>query len=479
MDRFRSNISIFQSTSLSVFDARIIICSFLAFCAVGLYQRLRSYASSSLPYPPGPKGIPILGNALQVPLKTPWIKFTEWAAVYGDMFYLRILGRDVIVLNSSKVAYDLLHKRSAIYSDRPGMALTRDFGGWDFSIVIDPYGDHFHIKRKFMNQSLNPSATRRIYPMMADNAKLFMQGLLREPTQFQTLNRMYAGANILMLTYGHQETDHELVGWLPHFVWGSRFSDLMKRMKAATYQASAVPYNAIKQKFLNGTSLPCMATTLLEDNTKPNGIVEHEFAILGSLASTYIAGADTTVATLDTFAIAMIYYPEVQREAQRLIDELLHGERLPTFDDREDLPYVEAIFQEVLRWKPIVPGGVPHRSTEDDVYQGMFIPKGTMVIFNVSAMMTNSRDFPNPSEFNPGRFLYTLRADIAKPEDIAFGFGRRICPGRHFADAWVWLAMINMLALFEISPEIGLDGKPILPDLEYEEGLVRCENLDI
>lgn len=96
---------------------------------------------------PGPKGIPILGNALQIPQKGPWIKFTEWAAQYGmsiamtsrgkltvrshidslgDIYYLNIMGRKVLVLNGARVAHDLLHKRGTNNADRPGMALARD-----------------------------------------------------------------------------------------------------------------------------------------------------------------------------------------------------------------------------------------------------------------------------------------------------------------------------------------------------------------
>ncbi|KZT33848.1 cytochrome P450 [Sistotremastrum suecicum HHB10207 ss-3] len=460
-----------------------------------------------LPLPPGPKGFPILGNALQLPVKAPWLQFRKWAAIHGDVYYLRMLGQHVIVLNSFEAGYDLLHKRGAIYSDRPGMSLVRDHGGWKFSVVTDPYGEDFHLKRRFINQSLNPSATKKQLGLLLENIRLFVRSAHEDPSKIQAYTRMYTGANAMMMTYGHQVKSEDdewvknaddaastleasgtigahsidmwpVLGKLPFFIWGQQFVEEMERMSKATYLATTVPYNIVKQQFFDGTALPSMATSLIEENLTSDNSVANEECINGSLAITYIAGADTTVASIETFIIAMIVHPEIQREAQGAIDDLLQGERLPTFDDRESLPYVEAILKEVVRWRPVVPGGIPHRSIEDDEYKGKFIPKGSMMIFNTIAMMYNTTDFPDPENFFPRRFLnfdgtsYTLRTDIRNPEEIGFGFGRRICPGRHFALSWLWVTIATFLAVFEISAELDADGNTVLPDLEYDAGFI-------
>jgi len=72
----------------------------------------------------------------------------------------------------------------------------------------------------------------------------------------------------------------------------------------------------------------------------------------------------------------MTLHPEVQRKAQAEIDTVVGTSRLPTFEDRTSLPYVEAIYREVLRWSPPLPMGAPHSLTEDDYFNGYFIPKG-------------------------------------------------------------------------------------------------------
>jgi cytochrome P450 len=72
----------------------------------------------------------------------------------------------------------------------------------------------------------------------------------------------------------------------------------------------------------------------------------------------------------------MAMHPEFQTKAQEEIDSVIGTHRLPEFEDRPLLPYVEAVYREVMRWKPVLPLGLPHATTEDDVYDGYFIPKG-------------------------------------------------------------------------------------------------------
>ncbi|KAF8997615.1 cytochrome P450 [Cyathus striatus] len=131
-----------------------------------------------------------------------------------------------------------------------------------------------------------------------------------------------------------------------------------------------------------------------------------------------------------------------QQKAQKEIDEVIGG-RLPEYEDRESLPYVEAIYREVMRWHPVAPLGIPRSTTEDDVYNGYYIPKGT-------AMTHDESIYPDPNEFRPERFFKEdgeLNNDIS---DLPFGFGRRICPGRHMASATVWLTIATVLSVFNI-----------------------------
>ncbi|KAF8717348.1 Cytochrome p-450, partial [Rhizoctonia solani] len=89
-------------------------------------------------------------------------------------------------------------------------------------------------------------------------------------------------------------------------------------------------------------------------------------------------GASTM--TLVWFVLAMVLHPEVQAKVQQEIDTAVGSNRLPTFSDRPNLPYLERVLLEVLRWRPGIPLGAPHISNEEDEYRGYRIPKGDIVI---------------------------------------------------------------------------------------------------
>jgi len=164
----------------------------------------------------------------------------------------------------------------------------------------------------------------------------------------------------------------------------------------------------------------------------------------------------------------MVLYPEAQKRAQKEIDSVVGTGRLPDFDDESSLPFVSALVSEVLRWHPVAPIAVPHRLVVDDVYEGYFLPAGSVVIGNAWAVLHDESTYPEPSQFRPERFL---DPDV-KPPDAAFGFGRRICPGRFMARSSLWIAVASVLAAYDISPVVDVDGIPQIPKEEYTAAVI-------
>jgi len=121
-------------------------------------------------------------------------------------------------------------------------------------------------------------------------------------------------------------------------------------------------------------------------------------------------------------------------------------------------------------------GGTPHASTEDDEYEGHFIPKGTTILGNLWAIHHNRDYFKNSHDFIPERYLGSGLNDGSKPYPgrdghSAFGWGRRICPGKLLAENSLFITITRVLWAFKISKAIDGNGKEITPDVfAYTDG---------
>ncbi|KAF7349920.1 Cytochrome p450 [Mycena venus] len=134
------------------------------------------------------------------------------------------------------------------------------------------------------------------------------------------------------------------------------------------------------------------------------------------------------------------------------------------------------VLQETLRWHPPTELGVPHRLMEDDIYQGMFIPKGTTIFANIRAMSLDESIYSSPKCFFPERFL---PKPIGKGEPhfvSVYGFGRRVCCGQHLADQSLWIAIVSILATCTISSAHDENGTVIVPDDLMSDGVSSHPN---
>lgn len=177
----------------------------------------------------------------------------------------------------------------------------------------------------------------------------------------------------------------------------------------------------------------------------------------------------------------MTAFRDVQRRAQTELDTVVGRSRPPTFDDFDHLPFIRAILKEVLRWRPVDPVGLAHSTTEDDWYGGFFIPSGTIIIPNVWQMNRDPNVYGNDAaKFDPSRHLDeqgNLKATSVYAKDeghVSYGFGRRICVGRHVANNSLFINMAMVLWAMDISEGTGgnIDALPLGVDACVEDGIV-------
>ncbi|KAK0436560.1 cytochrome P450 [Armillaria borealis] len=470
-------------TSLATLDIAIVLAG-LAFV-----WRLFRRNNGNAPFPPGPKGLPVIGNLLDMPTEKEWLTFAKWGDKYGDMASVGILGRRLVVLNSAQMAISILDKKSSIYSDRPVVGMGGELIGWKNSLPLMPYGARFRNHRRLAHQLFGTNVTmNQFLPMLELETRRSLKRILTRPEELSEHIRKTAGAIILQISHGYtiQEEDDPFIelaertmnqsslatapgGFLANII--PILTRVPDWLPGAGFKRTAREWASTLNDFAAGTARHSLTSSQLEGE-----VTAEEDNVKWLASALYAGGADTTVAAIYAFFKAMLLYPDIQAKAQAEIDAVIGGDRLPRFDDRERLPYVNALALEVSRWHTVGPTGISHCVTEDDVQSGYFIPKGSLVFANIWKMLHDPAVYDQPFEFKPERFIRTGGKEPEfDPHKVAFGFGRRICPGRVLADASIFISCAMALSVFNISKLYSEYGVAFEPDTEHTAGSIRQE----
>ncbi|ESK96519.1 cytochrome p450 [Moniliophthora roreri MCA 2997] len=185
----------------------------------------------------------------------------------------------------------------------------------------------------------------------------------------------------------------------------------------------------------------------------PNGYLSDK--LLAYNAGTVLeAGSDTTASTMQSFILFMISHPHVLKKLREEIDSVVGNERMPEFEDQENLPYLVACIKETLRRRPPAVMGIPHSSDSDDIYEGYLIPKKSSQRF-----MENE----NKSTWGSG-------PDFKGRDHFVFGWGRRFCLGQNIAQASFFIVLSRIVWAFDLqTPSDPKTGKPVVPDINNEQ----------
>ncbi|KAF9552412.1 cytochrome P450 [Agrocybe pediades] len=437
----------------------------LTILALGLsFLLYRKAARNSLPsYPPGPKGLPLLGNLLDIPVGSECAAYDRWCKEFGsDIIYLRVGGNGMVVLNSLEAIGDLLEKRSSTFSSRPRMPMTIEMMGCDWIFAILPYGRAWKERRRLFTQYFHPSRVVDYHGSQTKFVQSMLPRLLDHPEDFLSILQYAISGLGLSLAYGipiQREND-------PYIALAE---ETIRNIGDAALPTNFLNSGEAQPSFVSET----MGDTVLKFNSEEAPTPEQK-AIMDAAATALAGASDTTLASIKSFFAAMLCFPDAQRKGQEELDRVLQG-RLPTFEDEASLPYINAIVKEVIRWATVTPVAVPHTSDEDDIYKGYFIPKGSIILPNIWALLRDENRYgPDTSAFIPERFLKDgeLNPEIVDPATIAFGYGRRECPGKHIALSYLFMSVATVLATFKISEELEENGVPIPPKIEWHSGVI-------
>ncbi|KZT10970.1 cytochrome P450 monooxygenase [Laetiporus sulphureus 93-53] len=473
------------------------------------------YETDRKPLFSGPRPLPLLGNVHQIPADYQHITFAQWSNKYGDVIFARLFLKPILVVNSVEAACDLMEKRGVKYSDRPRFVFLRELVRLNTNTALLPYGELWRRHRRWLQAAvLDKNMLDSYRPLERREIIRLLNGLIQTPDDFSSHLKGFVGALVMEIGYGHtvKSPDNDefirladravtdaleagsleatlidffpILKNMPSWIPGADFKRKALLLRESMRETIEVPYRWVKEAMASGTAKPSFVSSILEEESRKGRLSQDdEDSIMGVGGILYSAGTDTTYTVLMTFILAMVLYPDVCKKAQAEIDKVVGMERLPDVDDRGSMPYLEHVLLEVYRWNPPVPLCVPHQVIGDDEYRGRNIPSGTMVIANIWHMAHDPALYPNPEDFCPERYseMDVSSAESRDPRKFVFGFGRRLCPGRQFADVTIWLAIASMLAVLDISKARDTEGSVITPVPTFASGAVshpkpfRCE----
>ncbi|KAI0311890.1 cytochrome P450 [Amylostereum chailletii] len=483
--------------------------SVVAICGIGLvlfsslFRRCSGRRQHHLP--PGPKGLPIIGNVAQL-LDRKWL-MERCKHEYGDLVYLNVLGQSTIVINSQKIASDLLDKKSSIYSSRPRLVVARDILCGGMLFPFSPHTDQWRRMRRGAHEGFKKSVSDTFHEIQTKEAVILTLELMADPSARDQHFARFSTSLVMSVTYdypslgsGEDKNIIQIEAFISRLkaasAPGAHLADILPWMtkipsRLAKWKRDAEEWHqrytemfedllgAVRVKLENGIDRPSLSATLIKEQQRLSLSTTEAAWLAGTM---YAAGTETTTSVLAWWTLAMVVYPETQKRAQAEIEEVVGRARPPNFTDLPHLQYVRAMVKEVLRWRQPLPLGIPHATTEDDWYKGMFIPKGSTVFPNLRPCNLDPSVYGDDADkFNPERFLdrkgnsQARSAETKEDGHSAYGFGRRLCVGRHVANDSLFIAFATILWAVNIDSARDEVGNPIHVDVDgYEDtGLVH------
>jgi cytochrome P450 len=321
-----------------------------------------------------------------MPREKAYMKFKEWADIYGPIFKIDVLGNTHVIISSQTIAEDLMAKRAAIYSDRGTLHMVRLVTGGGDLLASSSEGDYWRRGRRFAASMLTPAMAAQWEPFQEQESNRMAQAIMKDPSRYTFWFDRYATSVSLREIYGktlrdveedefHTNTISErmhniervatpggyLVEIIPSLMYLPEFLAPFRREAKILHDSESKYFAGLVKEARQAydekvtESPPSFARCWLTKDDNWELSTAEAIYVLGTL---YGGGAGTTSNAMQSFIQAMCHYPEWQTKLQQEIDEVVGPDRLPTFSDRNRLPLVRAVAKEILRWRPVVPGSM-------------------------------------------------------------------------------------------------------------------------
>ncbi|XP_055892538.1 cytochrome P450 1A4-like isoform X2 [Biomphalaria glabrata] len=432
---------------------------------------------------PGPRGIPLLGNLLQLG-KKPHVTLTDWRFKYGDVYQITMGSRAAVVLNGVQTIKQALVKQAGDFAGRPDFYSFKFIGNGN-SMGFGDYGGRWKMHRKIAQNALATFSNKKSNPIdktIATEADVLVSIFLRSSGQpVNPHNEIYlsVGSIICDICFGKKykrdDSDFltlvklndefmafagagnpvDIMPWTRFFTQRSfngflRILQLMDTFCKEKLEQHIATYNQRSIRDVTDCLIRAVHETAAEEKAAVGLTDEH---ILTTVQELIGAGFDTIASTLQWAVLYMVTHPDIQEMVYQEILQVVGKERQPTLEDLPVLPFTEATILEVMRHSCIFPFALPHSTTRSTTLYGHRIPEKTLVFVNLWSVTRDNFYFQEPEAFNPLRFLDSSgQVDRSMVDNfLPYGAGRRKCPGEFLARMEIFMFFTRLIQTCKMS----------------------------
>ncbi|GMI71825.1 TRANSPARENT TESTA 7, CYTOCHROME P450 75B1 [Hibiscus trionum] len=425
--------------------------------------------------PPGPRGLPILGNLLMLGTK-PHQDLQRLARKYGPIMHLRLGLKPVIVVSSPEAAELFLKTHDLVFASRPPQEASNYVSYNQQNLVFAPYGSYWRNMRKICTLELLSNHKISTFRSMRKQELDLLVGRIREAaaaavavdlssevTSFSTdvACRMVIGKKFNRDDFnekGIEATIREgmkivasfnLADYIPQ-TRGLDLQGLTKRMKVL-----AGDFDDFLEKIIE-------EHVQSKDENRVKDFIDVMLGFMGSeyrverenikaiVLDVLVASMDTAAATIDWTLAELLRHPQVTKKLRKELEDVVGTKRMVEESDLEKLEYLDMVIKESSRLHPATIFLIRHAAREDCTVNGFHIPKDARILVNVGAIGRDERVWTDAEKFYPERFVGSdIDVRGQNFELIPFGSGRRGCPGIQLGLTVVRLVVAQLVHCFD------------------------------
>ena len=434
---------------------------------------------------PGPPGLPVIGNLLQVERDQLHLQAEAWAAQYGDAYRFRLGARTFVVMSDPEVVATILRDRPGGFQRTDRLSDTaRELG---FGGLFSSNGEAWRRQRPMVLAGLDPTHIKAFFPTLAKVTARFERRWRRaaeagEAIDLQRDLMRYTVDVTAGLAFGTDmntiESDEDVIQQHLDKMLPALFRRVMAPVRY--WRFLALPRDREIGRHLQALrgavdGFIAQARRRLDERpelrAQPANLIEAMVAardapgsavtdqdVSGNVLTMLLAGEDTTANTLAWTIWELHRHPAAARRAADEACALLADVNVPQrHEDLARLDFIEACTHETMRLKTVAPINI-QQAVHDTVVGGVALPAGALVVCLMRPAAVDERHFAQAAEFRPERWLEGLSASSSKRVAMPFGAGPRICPGRYLALAEMKMVLAMLLRTFEIESVAPADG---------------------